>query len=246
MLAFMESLEKKQTIIIIHGFGGNSKQDYIIDMQNALTKYALKTVVIDWYKYSEYPNYLKAVENIEIIAREIKEIININKYSNIHCIGYSMGAQICGKLGKLTLLNRITGLDPASPGFQYLSEKERLVRTDALFVDIIHTNAILGMYPPIGHADFYPNGGYFQNDCFNEIQMEIPSLEIFFSYIGSLLECSHRKAIDYFIESIDAKCKYKAYESINYHEFLNGKKSDQFVCMGFHVDTNSRGIYFIK
>ena len=36
ILAFMESFEKKQTII--HGFGGNSKQDYIVDMQNALTK----------------------------------------------------------------------------------------------------------------------------------------------------------------------------------------------------------------
>jgi len=47
-------------------------------------------------------------------------------------------------------------------------------------VDIIHTNAILGMYPPIGHADLYPNGGYFQDDCFNEILMDIPSLEIFF------------------------------------------------------------------
>ena len=47
-------------------------------------------------------------------------------------------------------------------------------------MDIIHTNAILGMYPPIGHADLYPNGGYFQDDCFNEILMDIPSLEIFF------------------------------------------------------------------
>ena len=112
-------------------------------------------------------------------------------------------------------------------------------------MDIIHTNAILGMYPPIGHADLYPNGGYFQENGFNEILMDIPSLEIFFIY-WKLLGCSHRKAIDYFIESIDAKCKYKDYESSNYHEFLNGKKSDQFVCMGFHVDTNSRGIYFIK
>lgn len=37
---------------------------------------------------------------------------------------------------------------------------ERLSETDADYVDVIHTDAgVFGIPDPIGHADFYPNGG---------------------------------------------------------------------------------------
>lgn len=80
-------------------------------------------------------------------------------------------------------IGRITGLDPAEPYFQlglfysliynfvnldifirYLPVSVRLDRTDADFVDVLHTdtNSILlgglGMSQPVGHIDFYPNG----------------------------------------------------------------------------------------
>ena len=33
------------------------------------------------------------------------------------------------------------------------------------FVDNIHTDSILGIQEPIGHKDFYPNGGESQKGC---------------------------------------------------------------------------------
>lgn len=53
------------------------------------------------------------------------------------------------------------GLDPAGPGFEYVAlRSDRLDATDAEFVDVIHTAAnTLGYSKPIGHADYYPNGG---------------------------------------------------------------------------------------
>jgi len=36
---------------------------------------------------------------------------------------------------------------------------------DADYVDAIHTSKIAGYDQPIGHADFYPNGGLFQPGC---------------------------------------------------------------------------------
>jgi len=39
-------------------------------------------------------------------------------------------------------------------------EEGHLSRADATFVDVIHTDGgNLGFARPIGHADFYPNGG---------------------------------------------------------------------------------------
>lgn len=39
-------------------------------------------------------------------------------------------------------------------------------KSDANFVDIIHTNGnSLGLFKPLGHIDFYPNGGVAQLNC---------------------------------------------------------------------------------
>jgi hypothetical protein len=38
----------------------------------------------------------------------------------------------------------------------------RLHISDAQYVDVIHTSRIFGIVYPIGHADYYPNGGTSQ------------------------------------------------------------------------------------
>ena len=66
-----------------------------------------------------------------------------------------------------------TGLDPAGPLFEGYSPKVRLDKTDADYVDVIHSNGDsliiggLGAWEPIGHVDFYPNGGKAQKGCQN-------------------------------------------------------------------------------
>jgi len=57
-------------------------------------------------------------------------------------------------------LGRITGLDPALILFSFHDPTSRLADTDASYVDVIHTcGGWMGFEKPIGHADFYPNGG---------------------------------------------------------------------------------------
>lgn len=75
-----------------------------------------------------------------------------------------MGAHVAGNVGESVTsgrLGRITGLDPALPGFNMLaSDRTRLDSTDAIFVDVIHScGGILGFLQPLGNADFYPNAG---------------------------------------------------------------------------------------
>lgn len=62
-------------------------------------------------------------------------------------------------------------LDPARPNFEGNTADERLDKTDANFVDVIHTNSApflfggAGYRGQLGHVDFYPNGGEYQPGC---------------------------------------------------------------------------------
>lgn len=59
------------------------------------------------------------------------------------------------------------GLDPALPLFITAAPRDKLDESDAEFVDIIHSNALVqGKIERCGHADFYMNGGIIQPGCF--------------------------------------------------------------------------------
>lgn len=59
-----------------------------------------------------------------------------------------------------------------------VSNDDKLDASDAHFVDVIHTNALLqGKIERCGHADFYMNGGVMQPGCFgsgSSISIHIP------------------------------------------------------------------------
>jgi hypothetical protein len=58
------------------------------------------------------------------------------------------------------------GLDPAGFLFEGHDGTVRLDTSDAEYVDVIHSDGgFLGTLEPIGHVDFYPNGGRAQRGC---------------------------------------------------------------------------------
>ena len=105
----------------------------------------------------------------------------------------------------------------------------RLDPTDAEFVTVIHTdtrslmNSGLGMPQPVGHIDFYPNGGQYQPSCENgvaaSINLENGSL---FKGMKRFLECNHIRSYDYFIESINTQCPFIAVPCASWALFQEG------------------------
>lgn len=95
--------------------------------------------------------------------------------TKIHIIGFSLGAQVAGAAGMIyhkksgSKFGRITGLDPAGPGFDPQPNADnKLDKDDAEFVDVIHTcSGKLGITEAVGTADFYVNGGSKQPECAN-------------------------------------------------------------------------------
>ena len=150
----------------------------------------MNVLLVGWGKGAIFPDYSQAAANIRTVARElnliIKNIKSTFKPSNfiIHCIGHSLGAQMCGMAGSEseTTFNRISALDPAGPLFEDTDPRVCIDSGDAKFVDIVHTNAgkliesKFGLKAAAGHIDFYVNGGTFQPGCPSLLQTIIGCL----------------------------------------------------------------------
>ena len=78
----------------------------------------------------------------------------------------------------------IIGLDPAGPQYEDFDIMAGVNPTSATFVDIIHTDGESLIYPygqmrPLGHMDFYPNGGDTQPGCITYYSSEHESKCLF-------------------------------------------------------------------
>lgn len=148
-------------------------------------------IAADWSVISKQ-NYVKVSLSArtvgETLARGIEQMVKAGlPWQKLHLVGHSMGAQICGYIGRSLKFDvpRITGiiiiktyndillkfwcwwimmclfliaLDPAGPLFQLVLDN--LTNRDATFVDIIHTDmGFYGNAKETGTVDFYPNDG---------------------------------------------------------------------------------------
>lgn len=158
----------------------------------------------------------------------------------MHVIGHSLGAHLMGYAGYHLKhdfgldLGRITGLDPAEPFFSKTDPIVRLDRTDARYVDVVHTDAKpfvstggLGLSEPIGHVDFYPNGGHTQPGCNQRVEQYIEERQSFFWGLQQFLGCDHMRSADLFTESISSKEPSVAIACESYEKYLDG---DCFTC----------------
>ncbi|CAM2117782.1 unnamed protein product [Caretta caretta] len=169
----------KITRFIIHGFIDQGEENWLSDMCKRMFEVEdVNCICIDWSGGSRC-QYTQASNNVRVVGAEVAYFINVlmEQYgyspSKVHFIGHSLGAHAAGETGRRRSgLGRITGLDPAQPYFQGTPIEVRLDKTDAAFVDIIHTDSAptipylgFGMNQAIGHLDFYPNGGIHMPGC---------------------------------------------------------------------------------
>ncbi|XP_019411016.1 PREDICTED: pancreatic lipase-related protein 3-like [Crocodylus porosus] len=122
---------------------------------------------------------------------DIIQVLNSRKTrryspSQVHIIGHSLGAHAAAEAGRrIKGIKRITGLDPAGMFFEGAPPEVRLDPSDALLVDVIHSNAALspvigfGMYKATGDLDFYPNGGHLMPGCDQLVNWEDADSESF-------------------------------------------------------------------
>lgn len=225
--------------ILMHGFTGNRSLTPNVEVRDVLLQtQPVHVISVDYGSLVRFPCYYPwAVSNAKVVAKCLAQLVD-NLLSNglyereqLHLIGFSLGGQVAGLTANFVRepLSRITGLDPAGPGFMTSRLSDKLDPGDADFVDVIHTDPFFfSLLPPMGHADFYPNLDHFsQPGC---------------SYVSHWrpYNCNHFRAAIYYGESIVSEHGFWAQQCGGWMQFISQR-------CGLYADLpNTQMGYFVS
>ncbi|XP_076240643.1 pancreatic lipase-related protein 2-like [Calliopsis andreniformis] len=246
---------KCPTVIYIHGYSSSAYEGSAAAIRRAYLKRGRYNIIlVDWSKLAALPWYVTAVQNTKIVGPYVARFVSFLDavravpMSKLHVIGFSLGAEIAGFMGKALAprkVGRITGLDAAYPLYMNSGRDGHLTASDAMFVDVIHTDGgNFGFPHPLGHVDFYPNGGKpIQPGCNLEsvIRRSISRL------INQYITCGHNRAWMFYVESVTNPFGFPASRCPRWHPNIPVNCFwTPDVHMGIAVDLRARGKFYLR
>ncbi|KAL1117628.1 hypothetical protein AAG570_003943 [Ranatra chinensis] len=172
--------------------------------------------MVDWTDVAGILIYPIALLGVPVPGGDVANLVdalvaaNVTTKPKTHLIGFSMGAHVAGTAGSLLApkVGRITGLDAGGPGYNPFDLDNWLDKSDAVFVDGIHTcGGYLGYAGRYAHVDFYPNKGEpIQPACAGKLTPV----------------CSHLESFRMFARTITNPTRYPASNSTSWSSFVNG------------------------
>ncbi|XP_077283630.1 phospholipase A1-like isoform X2 [Arctopsyche grandis] len=222
-------------VLVTNGYLSSANDANIVQAARYLQSFGNVSIFVFDHAILTTSNYILATTNVQYAGEALGKVLAQLRGLGVprfHLIGFSLGGHIVSFAGKefykLTnsKINRISGLDPASRCFYALPPSKRLTDTDAIFVDVLHTDGYFE--GPIGHVDFYPNNGTNQPGCF------------------SVTLCSHFRVI-YYAESIMNPSGFLSVQCSDWNTFLNrGCTNNVKAQMGYFLpETTPRGTYYL-
>ncbi|XP_076982247.1 pancreatic triacylglycerol lipase-like isoform X2 [Tamandua tetradactyla] len=228
----------RKTRFIIHGYTEKGDDDWLANMcRNFFVMENVNCICVDW-KGGSRTGYTQASQNIRIVGAEVAYFVEVLKAafgyspSDVHIIGHSLGAHAAAEAGRRLngTIERITGLDPAGPSFEGTPELVRLDPSDAMFVDVIHTDAAspipnmgLGIRQTVGHLDFFPNGGREMPGCHKNSFSQMAVLDGTWQGVLDIMACNHLRSYKYYTESILNPDGFAGFPCDSYKHFTANK-----------------------
>lgn len=228
--------------VTIHGWNGGPTSQVNAAVRQAYFEHGQFNVIeVDWSAGAGTINYIAArnrVDSVGVVTASLLRLISENTgvgYDRMSVIGHSLGAHVAGFVGKNlgSALASIVALDAALPLFSINNPEARVNSEDAIYVESIHTNAgSLGFDQPLGHANFYPNGGSSQPGCGLDIT-------------GN---CAHGRAHEFFAESITSTVGFWAMRCADYTAIVNGncESTGEYSTLGGEpLNTSAEGVFHL-
>lgn len=256
--------------VVIAGYRSKKNETWQTQVKDLWNQLSDTNVIIVTWSGGSQGMYDTAVANTKVVARQVVvmlyylaglydfQLTDEGFTENIHLIGHSLGAHISGYIGQDFdgKIGRITGLDPAGPLFVDLDHQYALDKTDALFVDVLHTNGgnvnnvinlahtpHFGMERPIGHIDYYANDGKHQPSCLSIMDRAGCSHNLAQMYYTAFLsyEAYIRDSMKGQVEKeYHGRHRLFAYKSNDYDGFRNGLSLSEFCPI---ATLNERDLY---
>ncbi|XP_052738022.1 pancreatic lipase-related protein 2-like [Bicyclus anynana] len=190
--------KKRKTLVFVSGYLDASFSPICRAVASPYLERGTNVIIVEIYPilHRTYPVAARLTKPLgHILGEFLVELTRMGLTPHkLELLGGSLGAHIASyaaiRYHELTHLKpaRLTGLDPAGPCFRRLPRSERINPEVAHQVDAVHTNIDgFGLPDPVGHVDFYINGGEFQPAM--ELNYLLPCLQL----------CSHVRAAIYWI-----------------------------------------------
>ncbi|XP_025406901.1 lipase member H-like isoform X2 [Sipha flava] len=233
--------DNSSLLVFVHGFRSSTHSGMIVNFGKSLARLTdFNVVLVDWSNWTQKMDYTDIVLQLPTVAPYLVSWLNglkdrgvVNSFDDVTLIGHSLGAQLIGYVGHRLngTVKRIIALDPAQPNFKASQKNERVDIKSGQFVVVLHTStSFLGLREPVGHVDFYFNGGQIQPSC---------SLDTV---------CGHIVVLDYFIASLKNPNTFTAFQCDTLLDCENQTINEHkpTVAMNMNIPTSTRGLYSVK
>ncbi|KAJ8713669.1 hypothetical protein PYW07_014039 [Mythimna separata] len=237
---------KRPTVLYVGGYLDHPNLPLAMTIGVMYKRLGYNVFLLDTNRFTTVP-YPVAAANMRTIGKHVAEMLATLTKSGLdpkklELVGLSLGGHTISFIAKNYRLqtgmniSRITGLDPSGPCFRNLGPEDRLDQTDADFVDVIETNIDgYGMAAPVGHVNFYVNGGEFQpGDIL---------------WVPCNVLCSHIRAFTIWISALLNPNSFIAMKCDSVQEARDRECYDKNPAVtnivGLNTDRNTQGIFYL-
>ncbi|XP_052758894.1 pancreatic lipase-related protein 2-like isoform X2 [Galleria mellonella] len=238
----------KKTMLYVGGFLDSPNYPFATALETNYRRLGYNVLLVDMNKFFkvEYPVTARLMR---AVGKHIGEMLsNLTNYNmefdpkKLEIVGLSLGGQTMSYVAKTykaltgSTIARLTALDPSGPCFRNLGPEDRLDRSDADFVDVVATNIDgFGMAAPVGHVNFYVNGGEYQpGDIF---------------WLPCNIFCSHIRAYTLWFSALQNPDSFIAMQcdSVQQARERNCYDRQPLVTnlLGLNVDKTKQGVFYL-
>ncbi|XP_072947741.1 lipase member H-like isoform X3 [Epargyreus clarus] len=236
----------KKTMLYVGGFLDSPNFPLAINLGAVYSDLGYNIMLLDTNMFTtvDYPIASRFMRPVgKHAATMLAELTNLGlDPKKLEIVGLSLGGQTASFIAKnyrlLTGVNiaRLTGLDPAGPCFRNLGPEDRIDESDADFVDIVDTNIdAYGMAAPVGHVNFYVNGGEYQPG------------DIYWLYCTVM--CSHIRSYTLWLAALQHPKSFIAMQCDSVQQARDrncyDRKPQVTNVLGLNTDQTKRGIFYL-